>query len=174
MKHIMYIPLILIIACKNNDEHNKNKVVKDSIISKNEKPIKSIKEESVLYYIENDSIKQQVDIIILEHKISFKLISENKTSKISNILEGEAELSNSTDMEFEEDSEGNAIPVDEYIYKNQDCWISFKIESENQSFVKLKEADCNIFSNSNNLNTDSFLKRKKSTAQSASPDVYGK
>lgn len=161
MKHIIiFILLIFTIACKNKDSKSHNRVINNATNDKN-KEIKSITiDNSILYYFEDNNISQQINIIFHKEKLSFKLRSINKDNNLSDSLEGEAILNNLTEMEFEEDNDGNAIPVNEYIYKFKECWISFRVENEHQRFIKLKQTDCKIFETTNNLYSEFILKKK--------------
>ena len=94
-----------------------------------------------VYIYENDTLIQTVNITIVNEKgIEFQLFSENKIRNQIASIEGVA-IKNIGDAEIDEDEEGNAYPVDEYIYEG-DCWLSFRIDMETHTTMKIKLADC--------------------------------
>ena len=105
----------------------------------------SIKESNSLntaYVFENDTLKQTVEISLFnEEEIVFKLISENKYRKQKALIEGIAKIKEG-DIELDEDAEGNAYPVNEYIYEKE-CWIAFRIDIKTKTKMRINEADCN-------------------------------
>jgi hypothetical protein len=97
------------------------------------------------YMFENDTIKQTVELSLhTENEIHFKIISYNKIKMQDEKLTGIA-IAKGGDIELDEDLEGNAYPVYEYIYEN-DCWIAFRIDKDSKVKMRVIEADC-IFLN---------------------------
>lgn len=95
-----------------------------------------------VYIFENDTLKQTIVLSRFnENEIDFKLISENKSRKQKALLEGIAKIKDG-DVEIDEDSEGNAYPVNEYIYE-KDCWLAFRIDRSTHERMRINEADCN-------------------------------
>ena len=92
------------------------------------------------YLYKNDTLRQIVELSAIdETKIHFKLISENILKNQKESIEGIAKINNG-DVEIDEDEEGNAYPVNEYIYEG-DCWLSFRIDFS-QTIMSIKMADC--------------------------------
>ncbi|OWP83290.1 hypothetical protein BWK59_11300 [Flavobacterium davisii] len=164
MKRTLIILAIIITSCNNKNAkteltHTTNKI--DTILK--EVPKEKVKYETIsqIYQLDNDTLFQEVELKKIEKgKIDFVIISKSKTQNNTEEIQGIAFVSEGSDVEFEEDEEGNAIPVTEYLYKNENCWISLKIDMENKNFLKLREADCNVFNKTNSLNTGVFLTRK--------------
>jgi len=94
-----------------------------------------------VYIYENDTIKQTVKLsFVNENKITFQLISENILREQSATIEGVA-ISNDWGMETDDDDEGYAYAVTEYIHEG-DCWLSFRIDMETQTTMRIIMADC--------------------------------
>lgn len=117
-------------------------------ISRNKENIKI--EDKLLnkhYVFENDTLQQYLELSWLNEKtISFKLVSKNMKRKQESKIEGVAKLKNG-DIEIDEDAEGNAFPVNEYIFE-KNCWLAFRLDKNTQTKVSILEADCmvnNIF-----------------------------
>jgi hypothetical protein len=163
MKKIALIIIVITIAC-NHKKENALKKEENVLISDTTKSIKVVKNTVVSkknfsnFSFENDTLLQKINIeFVKNNEIVFNLSSKNKKSQKTVELQGTAKLKNKGDAEFEDDEEGNAIMVTEFIYKKNTCWIGFRIDSENRSFVKLNESDCMDFNNECNLNTNFYL-----------------
>ena len=164
MKKILIILSVTIISCNNSKvktELGDTTIKKDTVSKKVSQEEVKNEISSQIYLLENDTLLQEVELKnIIENKVSFVITSKNKILKNTDKIEGIALMSRNSDVEFEEDEEGNAIPVTEYIYKKGNCWLALRIDTESNKFLKLKEADCNIFNESNSLNTGAFLMKK--------------
>lgn len=165
MKKILILLAIILVSCnekKRNTDINNQTKSEDTIVNVKPKN-KEISNQSIqIYSFENDTILQRVKIIkITKKEISFVITSEDKREGNKKQIEGIALTSDNSDIEFEEDEEGNALPIAEYLYKRGECWLSVRIGIENQNFLKLKEARCNIFNKSYSLNTGFFLKKEQ-------------
>lgn len=165
MKKILILLAIILVSCnekKRNTDINNQTKSEDTIVNVKPKN-KEISNQSIqIYSFENDTILQRVKIIkITKKEISFVITSEDKREGNKKQIEGIALTSDNSDIEFEEDEEGNALPIAEYLYKRGECWLSVRIGIENQNFLKLKEAGCNIFNKSYSLNTGFFLKKEQ-------------
>ena len=98
----------------------------------------------MIYVYEDDTFKQTLKVSFLnEEEIDFLFISENKIKKQKESIQGIAknEYLGFGSVELDEDDDGNAYPVDEYIYHGN-CWLAFRINMEDKSTVRIKVADC--------------------------------
>jgi hypothetical protein len=139
MKTIMFILCLTICASCINSQTSKSQTFS------NKKDKISIEKSSItaVYVFENDTIKQTVELSFCNEKdIVFKLISQNKLRKQEAKIEGIAKIKGG-DIEIDEDVEGNAYPVNEYIYE-KDCWIAFRIDKDSKTKIRINEADCNF------------------------------
>lgn len=141
MKTILFIfCLFLCMSCTSQTTSKPSQVQKENIQNINSVP-KRQQNKPVIYIFENDTIKQKVELGLFNDKeLNFTLTTENKAQKKKAILKGLAKIKNG-DVELDEDSEGNAYPVDEYIY-DFECWIAFRIERGSHLRMIIKEADC--------------------------------
>lgn len=131
-----------------------NNFLLSNIDNLNEFRIKS--QSNSLYLYENDTLKQTVEISQLSDKeIHFKFISENKYRKQTFMIEGVA-LNKYDGIEIDEDEEGNAYPMLEYIY-NGDCWLAFRIDLKARKYLRIKQADCKRYNVFCPLNSIEFL-----------------
>jgi len=97
--------------------------------------------QEIVYIYENDTLKQTVKLTFInEEKIDFLFVSENKIKKQKESIQGIAK-NNDGDIEIDEDDEGNAYPVNEYIYSGN-CWLAIRINMEDESTIRIKVADC--------------------------------
>jgi hypothetical protein len=95
----------------------------------------------VEFIYENDTIKQTVKIQFMnDDEIKFQLNCENKMRNQNAFIEGIAK-SKDGDLEIDEDEEGNAYPVIEFIYE-KDCWLAFRIDLDTRSILRIHMADC--------------------------------
>lgn len=162
MRQLIILLAIIVVSC-NNKKGNTNNMIPKKVTILSDVPKKNAisSPNFQIYLVENDSIMQSIEIkSITKKELSFVIVSKNKRDGYSKHLEGIASISNSSDLEFEEDEEGNALPVTEYIYKNNSCWISIKIDLEKEDFIKLKESECSDFTKKYSLNTGLFLLKK--------------
>jgi hypothetical protein len=98
---------------------------------------------NTVYVFENDTLKQIIELSLYNEKeIAFKLISQNKQRKQEAKIEGVAKIKGG-DVEIDEDAEGNAYPVNEYIYE-KDCWLAFRIDKDTKTKMRINESDCNL------------------------------
>jgi len=127
--------LFFFVSCTSQTSQN------NTFSKKEEKT--NIKKNSIntIYVFENDSIKQTIELSLCNEKeIVFKLISQNKYRNQESKIEGIAKIKGG-DIELDEDSEGNAYPVYEYIYE-KDCWLAFRIDKETKTKIRINEANC--------------------------------
>jgi len=145
-----------------NIEYQKNSVIKSDTTTKNALIKSTYANNLQIYKYENDTIFQQLTIKKLTKKeLQFSILSENKILKNSKNLEGTAFTLDNSDAEFEQDEEGNAILVNEYIYNGKNCWVSIRLDADSMKFAKLGEADCSVFNKDYSLNTEKFLWKTK-------------
>jgi hypothetical protein len=107
-----------------------------------------VEQGKIIYSFENDTLKQTVELSrITKTEIRFKLISENKFRGQMNYTAGTAKnIYIDYDPEIDEDEEGMAYPVNEYIHEG-DCRLSFRIEMDRQEKMQVKVADNCLSSN---------------------------
>ena len=118
----------------------------DNLSSKNDaKSDVDKKPMSTVYVFENETLKQTVELSFFNEKeIAFKLISQNKKEKQYAQIEGIAKMRGG-DVEIDEDAEGNAYPVDEFIYE-KNCWLAFRIDRNTKARMRVNETNCNLHS----------------------------
>lgn len=142
MKPLKFIILyfLLFVACTSKQS---NKVQSHTSSKKDIKSNIKNTPTPKYYIFENDTLKQVLELkVYQEHEIAFKLISLNKKRKQQAKIEGIAK-SKSGDIEIEEDTEGNAYPVNEYIYE-KNCWLAIRIDRSTKTKIRINEAECNI------------------------------
>ncbi len=152
MKSIKFILCLFVcVSCtsqtsQKNQSSLKEKITsieKDSVSRKEVKASFEKDSATTVYIFENDTIKQTVELNKCNDKeIVFKLTTQNKHSKQDAKIEGIAKMKGG-DVEIDEDAEGNAYPVNEYIYE-KDCWLAFRIDRDNKSKMRINEANCNL------------------------------
>ena len=131
---------VLMIGVSCNSGTGENKRTNNTLPATTEGK-KSLDGTSIFYKFENDTLKQSVEIVKQKsNSIVFILLSENKRNHKQARTEGEAFLKGG-DAELDEDDDGNSYLVSEYIFDRQ-CWISFRLDSETRSKMKIIEADC--------------------------------
>lgn len=138
MKTIKFILCLFIcVSCTSQTSQNDTSSIKEEKTNIEKDLI------STLYVFENDTIKQTVELSLCNEKeIVFKLISQNKQRKQVSKIEGIAK-NKGGDIELDEDAEGNAYPVNEYIYEKE-CWLAFRIDRDTKTKMRINEADCNL------------------------------
>jgi hypothetical protein len=119
------------------DENAKNEVV-------NEKNIEENGDFDYAYFYEDTIFNDVLQVKYLDkNKIKFKLIIENKNLKCKKEIVGNASLRDSeAGMELDEDEEGNSYPVNEFEYKDKECFIYIRIsfdKKDKASIVFSKE-----------------------------------
>lgn len=133
-KYAKYLLIIFVIflsilsGCKNIEKNfgksieiqNSLEIVGKKYVFENKKNIQTvyIKKEN------NDSIE-------------FTIISKNKTTNATRSLNGIAKLK-SGDVELDEDSDGLAYPVNEYIYKENELWVYFRLDIKTKTILSIK------------------------------------
>ncbi len=164
MKKILILVTATMLSCtgnnvKNKKENNLDTLSKEIVINQVESD--ESKENWEVFTYDSDTLHQKVELkYITDNEIKFAITSENAKFKKVKKIEGIALMTKSDNAELEEDEEGNAIQVSEYIYTNGTCWISLRIDMENKTNLKINEADCNIFDKATDLNTNIFLQKK--------------
>ncbi|KAF0128603.1 MAG: hypothetical protein FD155_3161 [Bacteroidetes bacterium] len=138
MKTIKFILCLFIcVSCTSQTSQNNTSSKKEEETNIEKNSINTV------YVFENDTIKQTVELSLCNEKeIAFKLISQNKQRKQESKIEGIAKIKGG-DIELDEDAEGNAYPVNEYIYE-KDCWLAFRIDKDTKTKIRINEADCNL------------------------------
>jgi len=139
MKMIKFILCLFIcVSCTSQTSQNNSSSNKEEKINKEENSINTV------YVFENDTIKQTVELSLFNEKeIVFKLISQNKLRKQESKIEGIAKIKGG-DIELDVDAEGNAYPVNEYIYEKDCCWLAFRIDKDTKTKMRIIAADCNF------------------------------
>lgn len=135
MRFILY--LFICVSCTSQTPQNN--------ISPKKEVKTNIAKNSVttVYVYENDTIRQTVELSFCNDKeIAFKLISQNKQKKQDAKIEGIAKTKDG-DVEIDEDAEGNAYPVNEYIYE-KDCWLAFRMDKDTKTKMRINEANCKL------------------------------
>jgi len=150
----MFLLILLSFSCTHNTnekQHNSklydtHKVVDDNAKNEvlNEKNIEENGDFDYAYFYEDTIFNDVLQVKYLdENKIKFKLIIENKNLKCKKEIVGTASLRDSeTGMELDEDEEGNAYPVNEFEYKDKECFIYIRIsfdKKDKASIVFSKE-----------------------------------
>ena len=176
--HFFLTTWILIIGCNNinyerNRETNLNsfdsfqKMNEDNRISqfKNENDTVIIEERNEIfdyeYFYEVLSFNKLLQIkYIKENEIKFKIKIDAIDSRCEDVeIVGNAHIRDSKfGTEIDEDEEGNAYPVNEFEYKNGECYIRIRI-----SMIKRDKASINFFGCGNvcNLESSTVLKLKE-------------
>lgn len=94
-----------------------------------------------LFVFKNENVKQTLEIIEQKEKtIKYRYIINSKKSDASVKFEGIANLKKG-DAETDEDENGTAYLVDEYIDES-DCWIAIRIDSDTHTKLRVIVADC--------------------------------
>lgn len=93
------------------------------------------------FVFENDTLRQLAELRFEgNNSLSFELTTINKLGGLENHFEGTAKIKDG-DIEIDEDAEGNAYPVLEYVFE-KDCWLSFRIDKDTQTRLKVIESNC--------------------------------
>jgi hypothetical protein len=101
-----------------------------------EKDFKIAVFQKEIFLFENDTLQQKILIQRIKSKeIEFELITTNKLKKKSSKISGIAILKEG-DVEIEVNSEGDAYPVYEYVYKG-DCYVAIRIDIDSFSLIKI-------------------------------------
>ncbi len=154
MKNILLIfSLLAFIACDNKHKKNKanpplNKVGETRISNSETLKVTTPVQKKQFYFVyENDTLLQKLVIKSLNTKLlEFSLTSTNKSKNKTFNIEGVAKAKNTSDLEIDEDEDGNAYPAQVYIFE-KDCWLSFRIDMESKDKIRIVEADCDKFHN---------------------------
>jgi len=144
---IVIINFLFVFSCttgNDKDVMNTETVLQNNegeVVSDEPEIIKNNSSLNIVYVYENDTLIQTVKLFFVnKREIEFQLISENKVRQQKASIEGIAKTNNG-DAEIDEDEEGNSYPVNEYIYES-DCWLSFRIDMETQTTMKIIMEDC--------------------------------
>jgi|WetSurSiteA1Bulk_404760.scaffolds.fasta_scaffold21758_2 hypothetical protein len=129
--------LFIFVSCTSQTSQNNTSSIKEEETNIEKNSINTV------YIFENDTIRQTVELSLCNEKeIAFKLISQNKQRKQESKIEGIAK-NKGGDIELDEDAEGNAYPVNEYIYEKE-CWLAFRIDRDTKTKMRINEADCDL------------------------------
>ena len=146
MKNIFLALFLLFLSCSvRNEKTDGLQKTENFITSAN--TAQTIETEAVqnnsCYVYENDTLKQIATINHIDkNTITFKLTSYNKRIEKSVTIEGRAKSTHSDfGGENDADEDGNAYFVAEYIHTG-DCWLSFRIDVDTQTTMKVTLADC--------------------------------
>jgi hypothetical protein len=151
MKTILICISLILLSCKKENEnisefHEERIELQINEEEKNKKSLEVVNEQTKksLYSYEDEMIKQTIDLEeISKSKVKFSLLHYNKKKDVTSSLNGVAEIKKLGDVELDEDEEGEAYPVDEYIYMNKDCYLSIRIEKESKVKLRIMETECN-------------------------------
>ena len=134
------------------------------IINFSKNKVEISQKESSFFLYENDVLKQTVEIEKqTQDIITFKLVSENKLKKRNSTIEGIAK-GNDEDLGSESDccnEQGDSYFVREYIFSNNNCWLSFRIDKNTEKTVKITEADCKIDTSDTPFGSTSLLRKQE-------------
>jgi hypothetical protein len=144
VKIIRYLIIILLLltafSCKKQEDNRRSNT--DNTKQKQD----STYNEKIYLYEDNEFVQRIKVKKINDKSISFVLISKNKIKKLSNTISGVAKL-NEGSGENDNDEEGNAYFVNEYMYDTDNCWLAFRIDVDTKSLMRIKEADCDKLRN---------------------------
>ncbi len=146
MRKYIFLFLITIISSSCTSENENSEAIEKTYIDRDTQKDtlqeKKKIEKTTDFYFENDTLVQMLSIEYLsDSKIKFNIVVTNKTSGNESELVGVAVKQNG-DPEIDEDNDGNSYPATAYLYENN-CWLSFRIESDAKAFARIIEADCN-------------------------------
>ncbi|MCT4602054.1 MAG: hypothetical protein N4A59_03985 [Marinifilum sp.] len=129
---VLVLSMFVLMSCSSNAQQNCNL----SSISKENKLL-----GKEIFFCESNSLLQVLGVKFkTEDELEFTLIVFNKSKNKRSELSGVARM-NEGDMEFDEDENGESYPVNEYFYK-KDCWLSIRIDADNQNKLRIISADC--------------------------------
>lgn len=115
--------------------------------------------KSEIFEFENDTLKQYVELYSRnEREISFLLVSRNKITMQEARLAGIAK-NKGGDAELDEDADGYAYVVTEYIYDNE-CWLAFRLDNDTNTRIRVNEADCAMSTDSTPFYSIALLVKK--------------
>lgn len=96
---------------------------------------------AIVYHFRSDSLSQTVQIDSLSPGTIRFSYSISGVPKQQYRLEGTAVLKDG-DLEIDEDEDGNAFPVEEYVYKKDDCYLAFRIDADTRSRMSITNSGC--------------------------------
>ncbi len=162
MKTLIYILAILtLFSCGDGDRVHGDKKKKVKALERK----KDSKDTAyIVFELLNDTLRQSLSLKLdsTNRNASFKIESRNSKGNLSTFLTGVAIEKAGGDLESDEDENGEAYFVKEYISETKDCYIALRIEMETQSLAKVKIGDCEEKNNIKApLESVGLLKRKK-------------
>jgi len=130
----LFLFLILLITGCNNDRIP-SKPDSHQVSNSIEKDVRGF------YKYEDEYIVQTLHVKFLSKtQMEFVLASESKKAREVSEIAGTA-INSGGDYEIDEDEEGNAYPVVEYIFDNN-CWLSFRFDADTKTKLRITETNC--------------------------------